>query len=86
MDMQKMKNCLLLERLLHNLMMQACNELFEKIMVDVDRKNRSKFLEKFNHHAEKTSTSFKLMIIPAKRVRYLAEIAEEITEYNKIAE
>ncbi|MEO8852194.1 MAG: methylmalonyl-CoA mutase family protein, partial [Ginsengibacter sp.] len=61
----------------------GCNELFNKIIEEVNRKtarNWSKFV------APIRSESYSHSIIPANRVRYLAEITEEIALYNQLAE
>ena len=42
-----------------------------------------KFHGEIEHHAHLKETASQSMIIPPKRVRYLAEIAETIAEYNK---
>ncbi|MEO8855043.1 MAG: methylmalonyl-CoA mutase family protein, partial [Ginsengibacter sp.] len=61
----------------------GCNELFNKIIEEVNRKtarNWSKF------KAPIRSESYSHSIIPASRVRYLAEITEEISLYKQLAE
>ncbi|MEO9021726.1 MAG: methylmalonyl-CoA mutase family protein [Ginsengibacter sp.] len=60
----------------------GCNELFNKIIDEVNKKTGSKWGK---YKAPLRSESYSHSIIPAKRVRYLAEIAEEIANYNKLA-
>ena len=55
------------------------NELFDKLMKVISAKTSSQFGE---HAAFAKSGGMSGSIIPPKRVRYLAEIAETITEYN----
>ena len=55
------------------------NELFDKLMKVISAKTSSQFGE---HAAFAKSGGMSGSIIPPKRVRYLAEIAENITEYN----
>ncbi len=62
------------------------NELFERLMEIIAVKKGVKFGEKIEHHAHTKDTTSQTHIIPAKRVRYLAEIAEEIYKYNKITD
>lgn len=59
----------------------GCNQLFNLIIQKIN--------EKFNtdwapYHAAQTSSIFGEAIIPAKRVRYLAEITEEVERYNNM--
>ena len=61
----------------------GCNELFNKIIDEVNKKTGSDWKK---YEAPVRSESYSHSIIPPKRVRYLAEIAEEIEHYNKIAE
>ena len=61
------------------------NELFERLMEKLKEKTGIEFGSKIIHHAHTKDTSSKSQIIPPKRVRYLAEIAEEIYSYNKQA-
>jgi methylmalonyl-CoA mutase len=61
----------------------GCNELFNKIIDEVNKKARREWKK---YHAPLRSESHGAAIIPPKRVRYLAEIAEEIAHYNKLAE
>ena len=58
------------------------NELFERLMEKVAEKCGVKFSGEIAHHAHVKDTASQSTIIPPKRVRYLAEIAETITEYN----
>ena len=61
------------------------NELFERLMEKVASKTGVKFAGQIEHHAHTKDTTSQTHIIPAKRVRYLAEIAEEVHKYNKLA-
>jgi methylmalonyl-CoA mutase len=61
----------------------GCNELFNKIIDEVNKKTGSNWKK---YEAPARSESYSHSIIPPKRVRYLAEIAEEIEHYNKMAE
>jgi methylmalonyl-CoA mutase len=58
------------------------NELFERLMEKVAKKTGVKFHGDIEHHAHITETASQSTIIPPKRVRYLAEIAETISEYD----
>ncbi len=58
------------------------NELFERLMEKVAEKCGVKFHGEIEHHAHVKDTASQSTIIPPKRVRYLAEIAETINEYN----
>ncbi len=62
------------------------NELFERLMEKIADKCGVKFHGDIEHHAHLKDTASQSTIIPPKRVRYLAEIAETITEYNKWVE
>ncbi len=62
------------------------NELFEMLMEKVATKTGMKFGGEIEHHAHTKDTTSQTHIIPAKRVRYLAEIAEEIYKYNKLTD
>ncbi|MDB5222162.1 MAG: methylmalonyl-CoA mutase family protein [Chitinophagaceae bacterium] len=62
------------------------NELFERLMETVAAKTGVKFGGEIVHHAHTKDTTSQTHIIPAKRVRYLAEIAEEVYKYNKLAD
>ena len=62
------------------------NELFERLMETVAAKTGVKFAGEIEHHAHTKDTTSQTHIIPAKRVRYLAEIAEEVYRYNKLAD
>ena len=61
----------------------GCNHLFNKIIQEVNKKT-GKDWQKYD--APVRSESYSHSIIPPKRVRYLAEITEEIERYNKTAE
>jgi len=58
------------------------NELFERLMEKVAGKCGIKFHGEIEHHAHTKDTASQSMIIPPKRVRYLAEIAETIAAYD----
>ncbi len=58
------------------------NELFERLMEKVADKTTVKFQGEMVHHTHAKDTFSKSLIIPPKRVRYLAEIAESIAQYN----
>jgi methylmalonyl-CoA mutase len=62
------------------------NELFERLMEKVAEKCAVQFHGEIVHHSHGENTSSQSTIIPPKRVRYLAEIADTIREYNKLAE
>jgi len=62
------------------------NELFERLMEKVAAKTGVRFGGEIEHHAHEKDTTSQTHIIPAKRVRYLAEIAEEVYKYNKLAD
>jgi len=59
------------------------NELFERLMEKIADKCSVTFHGDIEHHAHTKETASQSTIIPPKRVRYLAEIAESNTEYNK---
>ena len=61
----------------------GCNELFDKIIDIVNKKTRSVF-EK--HEEAIQNKNLGKPVIPASRVRYLAEITEEIINYNRTAQ
>jgi len=61
----------------------GCNELFNKIIEEVNKKTGRDWKK---YEAPMRSESYSHSIIPAKRVRYLAEISEEIERYNKMTE
>ena len=61
------------------------NELFERLIESIDKKTGVSFGVPMVHHNHIKETSSKSQIIPAKRVRYLSEISEEIHRYNKAA-
>lgn len=58
------------------------NELFERLMEKVLEKTNVSFHGKVEHHAHSKDTSNNSTIIPPKRARYLAEIAESNKDYN----
>jgi isobutyryl-CoA mutase len=58
------------------------NELFERLMEKIAEKCKVKFHGDVEHHAHIKDTASQSTIIPPKRIRYLAEIAESNTEYN----
>jgi isobutyryl-CoA mutase len=58
------------------------NELFERLMEKVAEKCGVKFSGNITHHAHTKDTFSQSTIIPPKRVRYLAEIAETIAAYD----
>ncbi len=58
------------------------NELFERLMEKVAGKCGVKFHGEIEHHAHIKDTVSQSTIIPPKRVRYLAEIAETISAYD----
>ncbi|MEP7108741.1 MAG: methylmalonyl-CoA mutase family protein [Ferruginibacter sp.] len=62
------------------------NELFERLMEKVVEKTGVQFDGVITHHAHTIDTSSQSTIIPPKRIRYLAEIAEEIEQYNKLGD
>ena len=61
----------------------GCNQLFNKIVDEVNQKTGRDWKK---YEAPPKSESHSHSIIPPKRVRYLAEIAEEIGHYNKMTE
>ncbi len=58
------------------------NELFERLMEKIAEKTSVQFNGEIEHQAHVKNTVSQSTIIPPKRVRYLAEIAETITAYN----
>ena len=62
------------------------NELFERLMEKVAEKTGVQFDGAITHHAHIKDTSSQATIIPPKRVRYLAEIADEIEKYNRLGD
>ena len=58
------------------------NELFERLMEKVAEKCNVRFSGEIVHHAHTKDTFSQSTIIPPKRVRYLAEIAETISTYD----
>ncbi len=61
------------------------NELFEKLMVAVEKKTGTAF-GKIELHAHIKDTTTKSQIIPPKRVRYLSEISENNRGYDNWVE
>jgi methylmalonyl-CoA mutase len=61
------------------------NELFERLMEKIAAKTGTTFAGAISHHAHTNDTTSLTRIIPPKRVRYLAEITEEIARYNQLA-
>ena len=59
------------------------NELFERLMEKIEVKTGVTFRGHVEHHGHRSDTSNQSTIIPPKRVRYLAEIAETINEYDQ---
>jgi methylmalonyl-CoA mutase len=57
------------------------NELFEKLMVAVEKKTGKHFGD-ITLHAHTKDTTSRSLIIPPKRVRYLAEISENNRSYD----
>ncbi|RZM09869.1 MAG: methylmalonyl-CoA mutase, partial [Pedobacter sp.] len=62
------------------------NELFERLMEKVNEKTGIVFHGEILHHPHTEETASQSTIIPPKRVRYLAEIAETIAEYDSWVE
>jgi methylmalonyl-CoA mutase len=58
------------------------NELFEMLMEKIVEKTGVKFNDEIVHHVHTTDTESQSTIIPPRRVRYLAEIAETIASYD----
>lgn len=58
------------------------NELFERLMAKVAEKTGIIFNSQISKETEETTNSNQSTIIPPKRVRYLAEIAETINDYD----
>jgi isobutyryl-CoA mutase len=61
------------------------NELFEKLMLAVEKKCGVQF-GKIELHPHVQDTTTKSQIIPPKRVRYLSEISDEVRHYNRVSE
>lgn len=59
------------------------NELFERLMEKIAEKTGVKFHGEIEHHIHTKETFSQSTIIPPKRVRYLAEIAESISAYDQ---
>lgn len=62
------------------------NELFERVMEKIEDKTGITFAGHVQHHSHVKDTHNKSQIIPPKRTRYLAEIADAIQEYGRRAE
>lgn len=62
------------------------NELFERVMEKIEGKTGITFGGQVQHHPHVKDTHNKSQIIPPKRTRYLAEIADAIQEYDHRAE
>ena len=60
------------------------NELFEKLMLAIEKKTGTRF-GNIEFHANASDTSSKATIIPPKRVRYLSEISDEVRRYNQLS-
>ncbi|MBL0883347.1 MAG: methylmalonyl-CoA mutase, partial [Chitinophagaceae bacterium] len=58
------------------------NELFEKLMLTIEQKTKTSFGD-FSKEGHTKETTTKSQIIPPKRVRYLAEIAENNRGYDQ---
>lgn len=58
------------------------NELFERLMEKILEKCQVKFSAGIEHHNHTKDTFSQSTIIPPKRIRYLAEIAETISAYD----
>jgi methylmalonyl-CoA mutase len=61
------------------------NELFEKLIVAVEKKCAVQF-GKIELHVHVQDTTTKSQIIPPKRVRYLSEISDEVRNYDRLTE
>ncbi|MEP6615231.1 MAG: methylmalonyl-CoA mutase family protein [Ginsengibacter sp.] len=61
------------------------NELFERVMEKMIAKTGNLFEGKIIHHVHENDTTSLTRIIPPKRVRYLAEIADEVAKYNQLS-
>ncbi|MEX0636101.1 MAG: cobalamin-dependent protein, partial [Ferruginibacter sp.] len=59
------------------------NELFERLMAKIEEKTGIIFKSHITVATHKAETSNQSTIIPPKRVRYLAEIAETINDYDQ---
>jgi methylmalonyl-CoA mutase len=62
------------------------NELFERLMIKIADKCGVQFSDNTSQYTHNKDTTSQSMIIPPKRVRYLAEIADTITSYNQWAQ
>ena len=61
------------------------NELFERLLETIKNKEGIEFGKPLTHHEHQKDTTSQSQIIPPARVRYLAEISEEIKKYNTLA-
>ena len=61
------------------------NELFEKLMGQVNQKASGKFTA-VELHPHLKDTANQSTIIPPSRIRYLSEISAQVREYNKLAD
>jgi len=59
------------------------NELFERLMEKIKEKKGIEFQGAIPHHAHIKDTASQSTIIPPKRVRYLAEIADAVKDYDQ---
>jgi methylmalonyl-CoA mutase len=64
---------------------QGINELFEKLMVTVEKKTNIRFGE-LTLHTHTHDTTTQSQILPPRRVRYLSEITTAIRDYNRRTE
>jgi len=62
------------------------NELFERLMEKLAQKTGVVFGNEIKHPVHLKDTASKSAIILPRRVRYLAEIAEEIEKYNRLGD
>ncbi len=62
------------------------NELFERLMEKIVEKTSVLFGAEIQHHEHGRDTTSQSTIIPPRRTRYLAEIAEAVENYNKETE
>lgn len=59
------------------------NELFERLMEKIAEKTGVTYHGAIEHHAHTKDTFSQSTIIPPKRIRYLAEIAETVSAYDE---
>ncbi len=62
------------------------NELFERLLEKLQDKCGVRFVKHPTHHPHLRDTQSSTNIIPPRRVRYLAEIADRVAEYNRWTE